>query len=95
MARSRKWRPVVFRDGSYGVVDAERFKTKCANPRFVADCLVQYQKWRRGEGEYGAVGMDAADPPFSPAALSIVENCAVAHLMRLHATYNDKGGART
>ena len=81
---NKKWKPVVFRDGAYGKLDANRFTIKCLDPKFVAKCLSQYQKWRRGEGEYEWDSDDPCDQPdipFSPSALGIVENCAIRHLM--------------
>lgn len=81
---ARRWKPVVFREGPYGVVDSDRFASKCAgSPKFVATCLAQHQKWRKSEGEYvfHEDPKENADPPLCPKALTIVEDAAIRFLM--------------
>lgn len=80
---NEKWKPVVFRDGAYGKLDANRFTTKCLDPKFVAKCLSQYQKWRREEGEYEWDGEpeNRPDMPFCPEALGIVEDAAIRFML--------------
>ena len=81
---NKKWKPVEFRDGPDRVIDANKFSGKCKDsPRYVAKCLAQYQKWRRGEGEYEWDGDPANRPeiPFCPEAIGIVEDAAIGFLL--------------
>ena len=83
MPKKKRWKPIEFRDGPYRVIDANKFAEKCKNPKYVAECLSQYQKWRKGEGEYewdGDDPCDGPDAPFCTAALSIVEDAAIGFL---------------
>ena len=84
--QGKKWHPIVFREGVYSVADSDRFSKKCDDPRFVAKCLAQHQKWRKGEGEYkfNEDPKKNAEPPLCPKALTIVEDAAIRLLMELH-----------
>lgn len=81
--KTRKWKPIVFREGIYAVADADRFAARCDDPKFVAKCLAQHQKWRKSEGEYvfHEDPKENAAPPLCPKALTIVEDAAIRFLM--------------
>lgn len=83
MPKKKKWKPIEFRDGPYRVIDANKFAEKCKNPKYVAECLSQHQKWRRGKDEYEFYDdpTKISEPPFCPAALGIVEDAAIGFLL--------------
>lgn len=83
---TKKWKPIVFREGPYAAIDCERFASKCSgNPKFVAKCLAQHQKWRKSEGEYKfhEDPEENSDPPLCPKALTIIEDAAIHFLMEI------------
>lgn len=80
MPKKKKWKPIEF----YRVIDANKFAEKCSNPKYVAECLSQYQQWRRGEGEYEWDGdpVNRPEMPLCNTALGIVEDAAIGFLLK-------------
>ena len=76
---------VEFDNNKKGRHERARFKDRCEKPDFVCECLRKYQRWRKGVGEYECSGDPEREmpPPFSPEALSIVEDAAIEMLERL------------
>lgn len=72
---------VEFGDGEEGRMKRDEFAEKCKDPKFVAECLREYQMWRKGKGKYGYDGDPEeyvpVQPPFCAEALSIVEDAAI------------------
>ena len=82
-SRRQDFEPVTFDYGANGVKQAEAFCRKCEDPVFVAECLAEYQSWRRGTGRYAFSDESekTAPMPLCPVALGIVEDAAIKFLM--------------
>ena len=82
------FKPVEFDEGAKGNRQIAAFKRKCRNPKFVAECLVECQSWRRGKEryKYEVVPKKNAPMPFCPLALGIVEDAAIRFLMNYYGT---------
>ena len=81
-AKKSVWKPIEFMEGEHGALDRQIFRKKCEDPKFVARCIAENLKWRRGEGPY-AFSEDPkknAPMPFCPQAFSIVEDAAIRFL---------------
>lgn len=88
--KAKAFKPVEFDVGAKGDRQIAAFKRKCKNPKFVAECLVEFQNYRRGKGRY-AYRIDPrgnAPMPFCPLALGIVEDAAIQFLMNYGGTAN-------
>ena len=87
-AKSKEFKPVEFDEGAKGDRQIAAFRRKCKNPKFVAECLLEYQNWRRGRGryEYHVVPKKNAPMPFCSLALGIIEDAAVQFLMNYYGT---------
>lgn len=85
---AKTFKPVEFDEGAKGNRQIAAFKRKCKNPKFVAECLVEYQAWRRGKGryEYDVVPKKNAPMPFCPLAIGIIEDAAIQFLMNYYGT---------
>ena len=88
---AKTFKPVEFDEGAKGNRQIAAFKRKCKNPKFVAECLVEYQAWRRGKGryEYDVVPKKNAPMPFCPLAIGIIEDAAIQFLMNYYGTVNN------
>ena len=86
--KAKAFKPVEFDEGAKGNRQIAAFKRKCKNPKFVAECLMEYQNYRRGKGRYGysIVPGGNAPMPFCPLALGIVEDAAIQFLMNYYGT---------
>lgn len=76
------WKPIEFMAGEHGALDRQIFRKKCEDPKFVARCIAENLKWRRGEVPY-AFNEDPkknAPMPLCPQALSLIEESAIIHL---------------
>lgn len=72
--------------------EISEFRNECENPRFVAKCLAEHNRWRRGQDEYGLGEENPEDlrqMPLGPQALGIVIESAVEHL-NLYANDQEK-----
>lgn len=76
------WKPIEFRKGEHEALDRQIFRKKCKDPKFVARCIEENLKWRRGEGPYAfnADPKKNARMPLCPQALSLIEEAAIIHL---------------
>lgn len=85
---TKKFKPVEFVASAKGFRQIDAFRSKCRSPRFVAECLVEYQSWRRGTGryEFHEDPKKNAPPPFCPTALGIIEDAAIKFLMHYDGT---------
>lgn len=61
-------------------MENDNLAEKCKSPTFVANCLEEHKKWRKGEGEYGKPG---ARSPFFPEELTLIEEAAIDLLRNL------------
>lgn len=80
--KNSAWKPIEFMEGEHGALDRQVFWEKCKDPKYVARCIAENLKWRRGEGPY-AFSEDPkknAKIPLCPKALSLVEEAAIIHL---------------
>lgn len=90
VAKAKAFKPVEFSVGAKGARQIDAFRSKCLSPRFVAECMMEYQSWRRGMGRY-EFNMDPkknAPMPFCPKALGIIEDAAIQFLMNYGGTDN-------
>ena len=88
-ARAKAFKPVEFGTGLDGGIQEAKFKMKCEDsPKFVAECLVENQNWRRGKGRYEFHDdpNKNAPMPFCPRALGIIEDAAIKFLMNYYGT---------
>ena len=87
-AKAKAFKPVEFDEGAKGDRQIAAFRRKCKNPKFVAECLLEYQNWRRGRGryEYHVVPKKNAPMPFCSLALGIIEDAAIKFLMHYDGT---------
>lgn len=88
-AKEKAFKPVEFGTGLDGRIQEAKFRMKCEDsPKFVAECLVENQNWRRGKGRYEFHDdpKKNAPMPFCPRALGIIEDAAIKFLMHYHGT---------
>ena len=88
-AKAKKFKPVEFGTGLDGGIQEAKFRIKCEDsPKFVAECLMENQNWRRGKGryEFNEDPKKNAPMPFCPRALGIIEDAAIKFLMNYYGT---------
>ena len=88
-SKAKAFKPVEFGKGLDGGIQEAKFRIKCEDsPKFVAECLIENQNWRRGKGryEFNEDPKKNAPMPFCPRALGIIEDAAIQFLMNYHAT---------
>ena len=84
VTKKKAFKPIEFGTGLDGCIQEEKFMMKCEDsPKFVAECLVENQNWRRGIGryEFSDDPEKNAPMPFCPKALGIIEDAAIKFLM--------------
>ena len=89
VAKEKAFKPVEFGTGLDGRIQEAKFRMKCEDsPKFVAECLVENQNWRRGKGRYEFHDdpKKNAPMPFCPRALGIIEDSAIKFLMNYYGT---------
>lgn len=89
VAKAKAFKPVEFGTGLNGGIQEAKFRMKCEDsPKFVAECLVENQNWRRGKGryEFNEDPKKNAPMPFCPRALGIIEDAAIKFLMHYDGT---------
>jgi hypothetical protein len=86
--KAKKFKPVEFGVGEKRARQIDAFKRKCLSPMFVAECLSEYQSWRRGTGRYEFhVDPEKNAPmPFCATAIGIFEDAAIKFLMHYDGT---------
>jgi len=88
-AKAKEFKPVEFGTGLDGGIQEAKFRMKCEDsPKFVAECLVEYQSWLRGTGryEFNEDPKKNAPMPFCPRAFRIIIDAAVKFLMHYDGT---------
>ena len=88
-AKAKEFKPVEFGKGLAGGIQEAKFRMKCEDsPKFVAECLMENQNWRRGKGryEFHEDPKKNAPMPFCPRALGIIEDAAIKFLMQYDGT---------
>lgn len=87
-SKPKAFKSVEFDEGAKGDRQIAAFRRKCENPKFVAECMVEHQCWRRGTGryEFREDPEKNAPMPFCPKALGIIEDAAIQFLMNYYGT---------
>ena len=89
VVKAKAFKPVEFGIGLDGGIQEAKFRIKCEDsPKFVAECMVENQNWRRGKGRYEFHDdpKKNAPMPFCPRALGTIEDSAIKFLMNYYGT---------
>jgi len=89
IAKAKAFKPVEFGTGLDGGIQEAKFRMKCEySPKFVAECLVENQNWRREKGRYEFHEDPKKNAPmsFCQRALGIIYDTAIKFLMHYDET---------